>query len=149
MWKFSEHKGSNTLVTVYWCNWHFRCPIPANTGVGYCLFVFGSFHNLRSDKLIGLTLSLFIITAHSGLVGKQKTYFIMKRLFLLLAVVGLLFTACSPGGGLNDDNTEQPGGGNQGNPNAPGNPGDIPADKTKAIKFQDENAKLICIRQAP
>ena len=69
----------------------------------------------------------------------------MKRLFLLLAVVGLLFTACSPGGGLNDDNIEQPGGGNQGNPNAPGNPGDIPADKTKAIKFQDENAKLICI----
>ena len=69
----------------------------------------------------------------------------MKKLFLLLAAVGMLTVACSPGGGLNDDNTEQPGGGNQGNPNAPGNPGDIPADKTKAIKFQDENAKLICI----
>ena len=60
-----------------------------------------------------------------------------------------MFTACEPANGLDEDNngnnTEQPGGGNQGNPNAPGNPGDIPADKTKAIKFQDENAKLICI----
>ena len=64
MWKFSEHKGSNTLVTVYWCNWHFRCPIPANKGVGYCLFVFRSFHNLRSDKLIGSTLSFFNLTNH-------------------------------------------------------------------------------------
>ena len=30
-----------------------------NTSVGYCLFVFGSFHNLRSDRLIISTLSLF------------------------------------------------------------------------------------------
>ena len=48
----------------------------------------------------------------------------MKKLFLLLAVVGMIFTACTPGGGLdeggNGDNTEQPGG-NQGG-------GDIPAD---------------------
>ena len=71
-----------------------------------------------------------------------------------------MFTACEPANGLDEDNngdqTEQPGGGNtdtpdepgggnQGNPNAPGNPGDIPADKTRAIKFQDENTKLICI----
>ena len=56
----------------------------------------------------------------------------------------MLTVACSPGGGLNDDNTEQPGGGNQGNPNAPVNPEDVPADKTRAIKFQDDNAKLIC-----
>lgn len=37
-------------------------------------------------------------------------------MFLLLAVVGIIFTACTPGGGLDDDNngnnTEQPGGGN-------------------------------------
>ena len=71
-----------------------------------------------------------------------------------------MFTACEPANGLdednngdqteqpgggNTDNPDEPGGGNQGNPNAPGNPGDIPADKTRAIKFQDENAKLICI----
>jgi len=31
----------------------------SNTSVGYCLFVFGSFHNLRSDRLIISTLSLF------------------------------------------------------------------------------------------
>ena len=88
--------------------------------------------------------TFFIYNNRTFGVGGQQFY-IMKKLFLLLAAVGMLTVACSPGGGLNDDNTEQPGGGNQGNPNAPGNPGDIPADKTKAIKFQDENAKLICI----
>ena len=67
--KFHYHKESNTLVTVYWCKWHFRCPIPANTGVGYCLFVFGSFHNLRSDKLIGLTLSFY--TNRTFVAGAQ------------------------------------------------------------------------------
>ena len=40
----------------------------------------------------------------------------MKKIFLLLAAVGMIFTACTPGGGLGDDNngnnTEQPGGGN-------------------------------------
>ena len=66
----------------------------------------------------------------------------------------MLTVACTPGGGFDDDNngnpTEQPGGGgsqgggNTGNPNAPENPGEIPADKTQAIKFQDDNAKLIC-----
>lgn len=37
----------------------------------------------------------------------------MKKLFLLLAVVGLMFSACTEGGGIEDDNgtTEQPGGG--------------------------------------
>ena len=53
----------------------------------------------------------------------------------------MIFTACTPGGGLdengNGDNTEQPGGGNQGGE-------EIPADKTQAIKFQDENTKLLC-----
>ena len=65
----------------------------------------------------------------------------MKKLLLLLAAVGMIFTACTPGGGLDDDNngnpTEQPGGGNQGGE-------EIPADKTQAIKFQDENTKLLC-----
>ena len=43
----------------------------------------------------------------------------MKRFFLLLAAVGMIFTACEPANGLDDDNngnndnnTEQPGGGN-------------------------------------
>ena len=65
----------------------------------------------------------------------------MKKLLLLLSAVGMIFTACTPGGGLDDDNngnpTEQPGGGNQGGV-------EIPADKTQAIKFQDENTKLLC-----
>ena len=56
MWKFSEHKESNTLVTLYSVFGTFVA-LRSNTGVGYCLFVFGSFHNLRSDRLIGLTLS--------------------------------------------------------------------------------------------
>ena len=47
----------------------------------------------------------------------------MKKLFLLLAVVGMALTACSEGG---EDNP------------------DIPADKTQAIKFQDANTKFIC-----
>ena len=41
-----------------WCYGTFVA-LHLNTGVGYCLFVFGSFHNLRSDKLIGLTLSFY------------------------------------------------------------------------------------------
>ena len=65
----------------------------------------------------------------------------MKKILLLLAAVGMIFTACTPGGGFDDDNngnnTEQPGGGNQGGE-------EIPADKTQAIKFQDENTKLLC-----
>ena len=40
----------------------------------------------------------------------------MKKIFLLLAAVGMIFTACEPANGLDDDNngnnTEQPGGGN-------------------------------------
>ncbi len=43
----------------------------------------------------------------------------MKKIFLLLAAVGMIFTACEPANGLdednngnNGDNTEQPGGGN-------------------------------------
>ena len=40
----------------------------------------------------------------------------MKKLFLLLAMVGMVAVACTPGGGLDDDNngnqTEQSGGGN-------------------------------------
>ena len=89
----------------------------------------------------------------------------MKKLLLLLAVVGLIFTACEPANGLDDDNnTEQPGSGDQGGEDNPDNPGsgeggednpdnpgggdqggeEIPADKTQAIKFQDENTKLLC-----
>ena len=49
----------------------------------------------------------------------------MKKLFLLLAVFGMIFTACEPANGLDKDNngnnTEQPGSGNQGGE-------DIPAD---------------------
>ena len=40
----------------------------------------------------------------------------MKKIFLLLAAVGMIFTACEPANGLDEDNngnnTEQPGGGN-------------------------------------
>ena len=50
----------------------------------------------------------------------------MKKLLLILAMVGMLAVACTPGGGLGDDNngnqTEQPGG-NSGNDDA------IPTDK--------------------
>ena len=49
----------------------------------------------------------------------------MKKIFLLLAAVGMIFTACTPGDKLDEENngnpTEQPGGGNQGGE-------DIPAD---------------------
>ena len=88
---------------------------------------------------------------------------IMKKLFLLLAMVGMLAVACEPGGGIEEENgnqTEQPGngenggenGGNQGGENG-GNQGgendgkddvEIPADKTQAIEFQDEATKLLC-----
>ena len=40
----------------------------------------------------------------------------MKKILLLLAAVGMIFTACEPANGLDEDNngnnTEQPGGGN-------------------------------------
>ena len=93
----------------------------------------------------------------------------MKKILLILAMVGMVAVACTPGGGFDDDNngnqTEQPGGGDQGGENNPDNPGggdqggednpdnpgggdqggeEIPADKTQAIKFQDENTKLLC-----
>ena len=54
----------------------------------------------------------------------------MKKVVLLLAMVGMVAVACTPGGGLDDDNngnqTEQPGGGNGGNS---GNDDAIPTDK--------------------
>jgi len=56
-------QGRATLSSLVLVYWHFRCPIPTNTGVGYCLFVFGFFHNLRSDRRISSTLSLFLLTA--------------------------------------------------------------------------------------
>ena len=65
----------------------------------------------------------------------------MKKIFLLLAAVGMIFTACEPANGLDEDNngnqTEQPGSGDQGGE-------DNPDDKTQAIEFQDENTKLLC-----
>ncbi len=86
-----------------------------------------------------------------------QIYITMKKLFLLLAMVGgLLFVSCE-GFELNDDNedpNEQPGsnpddpdnsGGDNDDPDDGGDGGDdIPADKTQAIKFQDENTKLLC-----
>ena len=73
----------------------------------------------------------------------------MIRILLLLATVGMIFTACEPGGiddDINNDPTEQPGGDNQGGEGNPDNPSedDIPADKTQAIKFQDDNTKIRC-----
>ena len=50
----------------------------------------------------------------------------MKKLFLLLAMVGMLAVACEPGGGVEDENgnqTEQPGGNDTGSEDA------IPTDK--------------------
>ena len=154
---FQWNKEGNTLVTVYWCNRHFRCPIPANTGVGYCLFVPRySRTSIQINENQPHTF-LFYINRTFGAGGQTKTYFIMKRLFLLLAVVGLWFTACEPANGLDEDNngdkTEQPGGGNTGGGDNPDNPGggnqgggeDTPADKTQAITFLDNNAKLICV----
>ena len=82
----------------------------------------------------------------------------MKKLFLLLALFGLMFSACTEGGedDGNGNKTEQPSG-NPDDPNNPGggndnpadqnNPGggvDILADKTEAIHFQDKTTKLIC-----
>ncbi|MBQ6604537.1 MAG: leucine-rich repeat protein, partial [Tidjanibacter sp.] len=58
----------------------------------------------------------------------------MKKLLCLLAVVGMLFTACEPDSGIdsgdpdnNGNQTEQPGGGNQGGNDTPNTPG-IPDD---------------------
>ena len=51
----------------------------------------------------------------------------MKKIFLLLAAVGMIFTACEPANGLDEDNngnqTEQPGSGDQGGEDNPDNPG--------------------------
>ena len=86
MWKFSEHKESNTLVASYCIVWGAFC-LMLNTGVGYCLFVFGSFHNLRSDKLISSTLS--ILYKHPlELVG--KIFYMKKFSFLAIATACLL-----------------------------------------------------------
>ena len=61
----------------------------------------------------------------------------MRKLFCLLAVVGILFTACEPDSGIdsgdpdnNGNQTEQPGGGNQGGNDTPDTPDtpEIPAD---------------------
>ena len=59
----------------------------------------------------------------------------------------MLMTACGPiddgtgneNGNGNGNQNQQPGSGNQGGGE------DVPADKTKAIKFQDEHTKLLCI----
>ena len=58
----------------------------------------------------------------------------MRKLFCLLAVVGMLFTACEPDSGIdsgdpdnNGNQTEQPGGGNQGGNDTPDTP-EIPDD---------------------
>ena len=58
----------------------------------------------------------------------------MKKLFCLLAVVGILFTACEPDSGIdsgdpdnNGNQTEQPGGSNQGGNDTPNTP-EIPDD---------------------
>ena len=55
----------------------------------------------------------------------------MKKLFCLLAVVGMMFTACEPDSGIdsgdpdnNGNQTEQPGGGNQGGNDTPDTPDD-------------------------
>ena len=37
--KFSMEQGEQHTRHRVLVLWHFRCPIPANTGVGYCLFV--------------------------------------------------------------------------------------------------------------
>ena len=68
----------------------------------------------------------------------------MKKLLLMLAAVGMIFTACEGNGGqddeTNDNPTEQPGNGENGGKDDV----EIPADKTQAIKFQDEATKLLC-----
>ena len=70
----------------------------------------------------------------------------MKRLFLLLAVVGISFTACTEVGEIDEiGTTEQPDNGNTGNPETPADPENPENPETQIIKFQDENAKLICI----
>ena len=62
----------------------------------------------------------------------------MKKLFLLLAVVGMIFTACEMGDGIDDGHIEDYGGIDE--------VVDIPDDKTSAISFVDEYAKLICVK---
>ena len=91
----------------------------------------------------------------------------MKRLFLLLAVVGISFTACTEVGEIDEiGTTEQPDNGNTDNPETPTDPEnpdnpetptdpenpdnpETPTDpenpEMQIIKFQDENTKLICI----
>ncbi len=59
----------------------------------------------------------------------------MKKLFLLLAAAGMIFTACEELGGLEDDNnnnqTEQPGDGNEGTPGDDGSEDQKPGDDNK------------------
>ncbi len=61
--------------------------------MGYCLFVFGSFHNLRSDKLIISTLSFY--TNPLLEVRGDKQLSIMKAKHLLFALCAVLFGATS------------------------------------------------------
>ena len=66
IWKISMQQKKHTLVTLYWYIYGgIYAPYP-NTGVGYCLFVTKVLQNLQENKLIGLTLSYFIITRHIG-----------------------------------------------------------------------------------
>ena len=74
---FCEHKEGNTLVTPYCLVWGVPYPM-LNTSVGYCLFVFRSFHNLRSDRLINSTLSVYI-PHHRGVAVAVSTIYHVLR----------------------------------------------------------------------
>ena len=65
----------------------------------------------------------------------------MKKLFLLLAMVGMLAVACEPGGGVEDENgnqTEQPGGNDTGSEDV------IPSDKIVVKPAAMEVANEAC-----
>ena len=71
--------------------------------------------------------TFFIYINRTFGVDGQRKLTKMKKFLLVLVAVGMIFTACTPGGGLDEDNnvnnTEQPGDGSQGGEDNPSNPG--------------------------
>ena len=95
IWKISIDQGRQRTRHLVFGVWHFRCPTP-KYGCGVLFIWSKAFQSLHSDKLIGLTLSCFILTAHLRLMGKQNLI-IMKKVLnfvaLLLAFVCVTETA--------------------------------------------------------
>ena len=86
---FSKQKDNEQhSFLVQLCGYAHSCaytPYYSSVGILHRLFLLGFCQNLRLDeRKVSSTLSLFIITAHSGLVGKKKqTYYEVRKIPLV------------------------------------------------------------------